>query len=210
MASTTTGHGSWSLWDDVSIITGDQVQAFTGAAAFSQVTPPLGIPDSSQVTRVTLDLVVSTDGSAAPGQNVAPLIQFGLTSDNENGHVFARYTLGASPHTELPLDTAQHALRYDTDIDFWGSGGPAGFAADVLNGADPLVMYVGGQQLSSGGYIIYYTGMVFTFYWEGVDTPSTAPPPLRLTNRDDQFASARRMVPSSRSRQGSNRMTGYL
>ena len=38
---------------------------------------------------------------------------------------------------------------------------------------------------------------------------TTFAPPLRLTNRDDMFASARRLTGGS-SRQGSNRLTGYL
>jgi hypothetical protein len=53
-----------------------------------------------------------------------------------------------------------------------------------------------------------YEASVTVDYTGGTLTPSYAPP-LRLTGRDDVFGSARSLL-GSRSRQGSNRLTGYL
>jgi hypothetical protein len=62
-------------------------------------------------------------------------------------------------------------------------------------------------QISEQSIVIYYT-VPPVDGGGGPDGPLGVPP-LRLTNRGDLFGSARRLT-DSRSRQGSNRLTGYL
>jgi hypothetical protein len=119
-------------------------------------------------------------------------------------------TGGTSPAYDLQLSlpvsndgiTADLALTV-ASADFTASGTDLATVVAALSSGTPRAIRFDDPTTQS--IFIFEAWLEVT-----VAAPTTSfAPPQRLTNRDDMFASARRLTGSS-SRQGSNRLTGYL
>lgn len=174
-----------------------------------------GIPAGATITQidVTLNVIQSSATSASPPTSQSPDVFFAVESDIlAGGTPFPGLgVMGAGGPGNLPADTSPHTITYDGSL-YPGQSGGAGISdpqawVDALGAPDPLGILVTALVVASGQYLEYDTPWVFTIHWE--TTGPTVIPPLRLTNRDDMFTSARRLT-GSRSQQGSNRLTGYL
>lgn len=124
--------------------------------------------------------------------------QVTITYDPDSTHDLGGrlYALGS-----LPAGGEQDAMAAGTwEFDLY-------YATETFDGPDSLTFTIHPEAGKNILFETSYEGAVSAITIRKLC--STVPPPLRLTNRDDRFASAPRLTGSS-SRQGSNRMTGYL
>jgi len=185
---------------------------FFSGEAWSDVDALTGLPSGVTVTNNTFSLGVQASGSREfSGVAMGPELEFNDKTAYLAGTWTSVYgTFARGGPGDIPNDNDFHEITYDYSVYPSQSGGAGvadmdGFAAALAAGS-VILRAQGPNGGATGAGLTYSAPLTLTFFYAG--GPSFAPP-LRLTNRDDMFASARRLTGSS-SRQASNRLTGYL
>lgn len=230
--STTVTLGDWTVVADASgfptVVTGNDVKIYVNNSgpvfegeAWSDVDLMDPIPAGATLTDLTFSESVQVTGARDNvGIPINPAIQF-HDKAQYLGHTFitgyGRFAAGGVG--DLPNDNAVHALDYENAAYVIASGGAGvddidAFAAALSNPSTPVIARaLGPGQGATGAGITYFAPLTLTFHWDLAVTGQEnfeETPPLRLTNRDDMWASARSLTRSGRSRQGGARITGYL
>lgn len=181
--------GSAPQWGDGS----DSTYATAASSSTYMVSAmeTLTLPAGATVTAVRARVRAVAGGANTLGD-------FSLNSDSGFGTGFACYfdPTGSGINTTLTGSAADYDL----------------LRSSHSLSQDPVTVLSAGAWVgakldgATAGSLTVYEFSVFVDY---TGSAPTFAPPQRLTNRDDMYASARRLTGST-SRQGSNRLTGYL
>lgn len=197
--------GSGAVWDDGSDSTYSTVYTsyngdISGSAFQDWSQAPLDVltlPAGATVNSITLNYRLSSP-IASPQSQAALYLSIRDSADND---------LFQAPPPILIAPTATQSLSYSVPSGSLSAlaaslatPGCQVFAACFSRTGDFPSTYHYAVRVYEASVVVDYTGATPT---------TTVASPRRLTNRDDMFASARRLT-GSRSRQGGNRLTGYL
>jgi hypothetical protein len=200
--------------DDVKVYVNESTPFFSGEA-WSDIDLMSAIPAGATITGMTFSMTAQLDATRqTPTLACAPEIDIIDKAQYLAGTwVGVGYGgFGAGGVGDLPNDNDPHFITYDNATYAAVSGGGGivdvdAFAAALSNASTPVIMRVQGpQNATTGSALTYVAPITFTFtYTSG----TSFAPPLRLTGRRDMYGSARSLI-NETSRQGSNRLTGYL
>jgi hypothetical protein len=198
--------GTGAVWDDGSTGTGATVftsfdSGFSASSFTDWAKAPIDqlvLPSGATVNSITAYLTAKTTSNPSV-TTPDPRVRVQL---NDAAHSSSPFTTSFQQwaHTDVGTSDATYTQAIDPSFSTFLS---------VAGNVVMLFRIIPFGATSPYHHSVYASEFRIDVDYTGGTPTTTFAPPLRLTNRDDMFGSARRLTGST-SRQGSNRVTGYL
>lgn len=198
--------GSGAVWNDGSDSTYLDTSATRGTGQVFAGTAPLDA--LSLPSGATVNSVAITHRAARHSSSTSTQFEM-ISLIHDSGYDFQVGPSGFDAADALSGTSAMDLSHTLDSDDYTGNGVSLSELVTALEAGAYLDFWCPAPATTGTNRAFVFEASVVVDYTAATPT-SSVPPPLRLTNRSDMYGSARSLTRSDASRQGGNRLTGYL